>query len=550
MIRRRAVVRTLIILAAALSLGSVAPVSASAQTSPWWPGDPEVILGYGCTSIDLEPRDGRFNCPAGASRVHEAVDIALAYGTPIFAGWPGTVMEVGGPEAHDYGPHYVKIWLDEGHDINLGHLSAATVVPGQRVDVGTLVGYVGELGVTDIPNLDFGARPHGGGPYQSVDPAPFLAFVDPSRTSQSNAAVASRAGVQMLVRSTANKDIWSTDLKGGWEPILGGPSHGFASQAVIGGNGSGLLIAVAIGQDGALWTASQTESLSANTSWRDWQSLGRPRDTILLGTPTLGFDSLGSVYVFARAADSTLWELRQNRAGGSWPDWDASPFERLIASDPMVARDATGALEVLAASGDGRLLVNRQPQAAGPWTGWTSLGAPAGHDVGFQGAPAVVRDAEGLLEAFAVSRDGSVFVATQTDAGGGAWTQWNQIGSGSGGAVGAITRPDGRVQVFELTASGFLITATRHGATTGPWRRLGGGLSGSIAVALAVDASPLVFVQSVQEVKVVRSDEVQQFDRHRPGVMESEIAVAKADAWTTLPRLPHGPRALPSRIAA
>ncbi len=120
----------------AASLMSALPRSANAQSSPWWPGDPEVILGYGCTSVELEPYDSRFVCPATASHVHEGMDIDLPYGTPIYAGWPGIVTEVGGREAHDYGPHYVKIWLDEGHDILLGHLSRATVVPHQRVEIG------------------------------------------------------------------------------------------------------------------------------------------------------------------------------------------------------------------------------------------------------------------------------------------------------------------------------------------------------------------------------------------------------------------------------
>ncbi len=49
---------------------------------------------------------------------------------------------------------------------------------------------VGDLGVTDIPNLDFGARPHGGGEYQSIDPSPFLAVLDPALASESYVAAA------------------------------------------------------------------------------------------------------------------------------------------------------------------------------------------------------------------------------------------------------------------------------------------------------------------------------------------------------------------------
>ena len=95
------------------------------------------------------------------------------------AGWPGTVTSVGGREAHDYGPHYVVIWLAEGHDILLGHLSRADVVVGQKLRAGDPIGLTGDLGECNWPNLDFQARPHGGTTYQSIDPGRFLSSAPP-----------------------------------------------------------------------------------------------------------------------------------------------------------------------------------------------------------------------------------------------------------------------------------------------------------------------------------------------------------------------------------
>ena len=69
MTRRSAAIKGLIGVVLAASLTSALPRSASAQSSPWWPGDPELILGYGCTSVELEPYDNRFVCPASASHV-------------------------------------------------------------------------------------------------------------------------------------------------------------------------------------------------------------------------------------------------------------------------------------------------------------------------------------------------------------------------------------------------------------------------------------------------------------------------------------------------
>jgi murein DD-endopeptidase MepM/ murein hydrolase activator NlpD len=160
-----------LVFSAILLLGAPTPVHA--ETSSWWKGSYDVLLGYGCTTVSIEPFDPRFGCPEGY-RVHEAIDFDTPIGTAIFAGWPGTVMTVGGREAHDYGPHYVLMQLDEGHDILLGHLSRADVVAGQKLRVGDPIGLTGDLGECNWPNLDFQARVHGGTTYQSIDPSRFL----------------------------------------------------------------------------------------------------------------------------------------------------------------------------------------------------------------------------------------------------------------------------------------------------------------------------------------------------------------------------------------
>jgi hypothetical protein len=218
----QAVVASLV--AGIAALFSVTP--AAAQESPWWRGDRDLILGYGCTAIELEPVDPRFNCPSGASHVHEAMDFDLAYGTRIYAGRPGVVTAVGAPgsDRHDYGPNYVRIWLDEGDDVLLGHLSRAVVKAGDRVLVGTLIGYSGDLGETDVPNLDFSARPHGSTSYDSIDPARFLSFVAPAggRDGSTYEAGWSADAGQAWVRGARARQ--------GWTQLPGGPPDGFRPQ--------------------------------------------------------------------------------------------------------------------------------------------------------------------------------------------------------------------------------------------------------------------------------------------------------------------------------
>jgi hypothetical protein len=432
----------------------------------------------------------------------------------------------------------VKVWLDEGHDVLLGHLSQATVVRGQRVEIGTLVGYVGDLGVADIPNLDFGARPHGGGEYDSIDPAPFLAFLDLSQTSESNAGRYLGGQIQLLARSEADGSTWSMDLAGIWTATPGGPFGGFVTEPVVAGDGRGHLIAFAAGVDGAIWMSSQATSPAATPRWHVWISLGRPAATAsrLIGQPAVGLGPDGRLHVFVRAVDGTVWEAQQSRAGGPWSRWDRTPFASEVAGDPVVATDSSGAMEAFVTSKDGRILVNRQTHGGGRWTSWLSLGRPAGGDAGFSGPTAVVRDGAGLLEAFVVTANGSVFTSTQSKVG--RWTPWTQLGWRSDSAVAAALRPDHSVQVFALNRSGAVLTTIRKGRRWAPWTTLGHGLSGGIATTFGANGSLLVLSSAGPQTFVFRSGDPQQFDVRSAGPLEAEFAEARAQAWTSLPLVP------------
>ncbi len=145
----------LIAIVAALAL---VPATAHAQTQRWLHEDHEVLLGYGCTTFELEPFDARFNCPDGW-RVHEAIDFDAPVGTELYAGLPGTILNVGGREVKDYGPNYIRMLLPDAHDLILGHLSRSVVSAGDQVRAGSLLGFTGDLGETNWPNLHFEYAP-------------------------------------------------------------------------------------------------------------------------------------------------------------------------------------------------------------------------------------------------------------------------------------------------------------------------------------------------------------------------------------------------------
>jgi hypothetical protein len=410
------------------------------------------------------------------------------------------------------------------------------VVPHQRVEIGTLVGYVGDLGVTDIPNLDFGARPHGGGEYQSIDPSPFVAFLDRSRASESYAAGDQLGRIQVLARSAMDGSAWSTDLAGAWTPTLRGPSEGFATQPLVTGDGRGHLVAFGVGLDGDLWTSSQVTALNATTSWRAWASIGHPAQARLglVGLPSAGLDPSGRLHVVVRAAGGSLWEVHQSRAGGRWSGWTHSPLAENIAGDPVVAQDSTGALRIFATGADGAILANRQAPGGGPWTGWRSFGRPAGVAIAITRA-SVIRDGAGRLEIFVMHPDGSIFTSMQTRAAG--WTPWSQIGLAAD-SMAIVLRSDRRVQVFALNG-GDLVTTIRQGSTWSPWITMGRGLSGQIATSFATGGSVMVLAGTSEDTLMVRSGDPQEFDRGSRGRFATELSQLQASAWTAVPGVPH-----------
>ena len=104
----------------------------------------------------------------GRYRPHHGIDIANPWGTPVMAGTTGTVIHAGlddpiiqGPYPNFYGNTVViqldrKLPVASGElDVFLlyGHLSRVTVVAGQRVEPGDIVGEVGMTGIAIGPHL-------------------------------------------------------------------------------------------------------------------------------------------------------------------------------------------------------------------------------------------------------------------------------------------------------------------------------------------------------------------------------------------------------------
>lgn len=100
-------------------------------------------------------------------RMHEGIDIACAYGTPVHAAAAGTVIYAGWMEG--YGNLVV---LDHGGGLSTAyaHASSILVSLGQHVEQGDEVSLVGSTGHATGPHLHFEVRVNG----TAVDPLSYL----------------------------------------------------------------------------------------------------------------------------------------------------------------------------------------------------------------------------------------------------------------------------------------------------------------------------------------------------------------------------------------
>jgi murein DD-endopeptidase MepM/ murein hydrolase activator NlpD len=109
----------------------------------------------------------RTNPIGGGTGFHSGVDMAASYGTPIRACRAGKIVIAG-----VQGGYGNAVVIDHGGGMGTlyGHQSSMAVVPGQTVQAGTIIGYVGSTGNSTGPHLHFEVR-LGGSP---VDPVPYL----------------------------------------------------------------------------------------------------------------------------------------------------------------------------------------------------------------------------------------------------------------------------------------------------------------------------------------------------------------------------------------
>jgi murein DD-endopeptidase MepM/ murein hydrolase activator NlpD len=122
-------------------------------------------LAWPLRSFTLTSRFGERDIAFHREVFHGGIDLAAPFGTPIYAASAGTVSASG------YGSFGLNVWTVSGNStVIYGHMSRTAVVPGQAVQPGQVLGYVGCTGICTGPHLHFEVRLEG----QAVDPLALL----------------------------------------------------------------------------------------------------------------------------------------------------------------------------------------------------------------------------------------------------------------------------------------------------------------------------------------------------------------------------------------
>ena len=103
----------------------------------------------------------------GDDRNHKGIDIASAYGTPIYAAQSGTVVTAEFSDGYGY---YVVIEHNGVYKTLYGHASELAVSKGEKVSQGQLIAYVGSTGMSTGNHLHFEVIRKG----NRIDAGPFI----------------------------------------------------------------------------------------------------------------------------------------------------------------------------------------------------------------------------------------------------------------------------------------------------------------------------------------------------------------------------------------
>lgn len=182
--RRRRVIGTLVSLALLGAIGAyLSPVIARfAYTVRLVRAEPDLPYPIPVQGVSARKLTDQWGAPRSGGRRHQGIDIFAPCGTPVLSATEGIVFTVG---ENSLGGQIVRVLGPGGYWHYYAHLSRyGDVARGDRVQTGTVLGYVGQTGnARGTPcHLHYGVYAWGGG---ARNPYPLLTSAAPPRTADS-----------------------------------------------------------------------------------------------------------------------------------------------------------------------------------------------------------------------------------------------------------------------------------------------------------------------------------------------------------------------------
>lgn len=228
------------------------------------------------------------------------------------------------------------------------------------------------------------------------------------------------------------------------------------------------------------WYASEASSSSSSSS------------SAAAAGARVASDADARLEAFARGADGAVWHAWQSSPNGPFGAW--SSLGGSIAGDPIAARDADGRLEVFAVDGAGALVQKWQLAPNGGWyEGWLQAGSPG---AAIAGEPAVAPNADGRLETYVRTKNGSIAHRWQLAPNGG-WSDWSDAGGSATDGPTLATNADGRLEAFVRGGDGAVWSRWQTAPSSGwsAWGRIGGVIVGAPRAARDANGHLVVFVR-------------------------------------------------------
>lgn len=290
------------------------------------------------------------------------------------------------------------------------------------------------------------------------------------------ACAANSDGRLALVAADEEGRVWYADqvaVNQGWSPWVHVPGVTQVTAVGIGLQSNGFLMLFA-SANGVLNVTAQTPG----RTWTGWKAIAPPKPGVAVTEIAVAANQDGRLEAAVIFDDNSIASTSQTGTGGwtAWPNLtpvDDTDFLNGVAMAPQEA----GWLTMFITGSNGNLYYRYQavtpfslhywPPFMYIWTQFAEIEKPAGVDI----RPlALAHSGDGRLQAFGVGSDGALWRVAQAAINVPKWDPWVRMGAEQGKTMAgrpAIGRnADGRLEVFVITSDGTVATCSETEVTS------------------------------------------------------------------------------------